>query len=128
MSKQKFLALVATMTLAGSCTAMADSRWQSRPVYPSQPKVQVGVNIVLGGFGGGYGYAPMMAVPLQPMVIQPMVVQPSVVWYPGYRPVYQPVYAPAYRPVYQGEYRGHGRHDHRRHPHQKNQRRDRHDD
>lgn len=116
MSKQKILALVAVLGLAGSGTAMADGHWRARPSYPSQPRVQVGLNIVLGG----YGYAPGVPVPMTPVVRQ-WAMQPAVVWAPGYQAVYGPAYGPGYRGGYRGndrgDYRDHGWRDHRRHRH-----------
>ncbi len=129
MTKQKVLALVAmlglgTMGLAGSGTALADGHWRSRPDHAPQPRVQIGVNISLGG----YGYAPGVPVPMVP-VVQQWSRQPVVVWAPGYRMVYTPTYGGGYQPGYwpgtrrgyqpgyPGGNRGYDRHDHRNHRH-----------
>ena len=103
MLQPRMLALVALVGLLAS-TAMSTPasaeqrayyRGSSGGHYRSEPQVRLGVDVVWGGYGGGYGYAPP---------------HPPLVWYPAY-------YAPD-RYYDQGHGRGqYRRHKHRRHPH-----------
>ncbi|MEZ5565153.1 MAG: hypothetical protein R3F24_06370 [Gammaproteobacteria bacterium] len=108
MSKLKLLAVIASLGVFASAGALADSRWQSRP---SSPKVQVGLNIVVGG----YGYAPA----------RPVVIRPAVVWYPAYAPAYVTVSPGGYRYVTP---RGYRKHHHRQRWDRSSRYRDRCDD
>jgi hypothetical protein len=86
----------AAMSTPASADHRTYYRGSSGGHYGSEPQVRLGVDVVWGGYGGGYRHLPP---------------RPPVVWYPAY-------YAPDryHGPRYN---RGHGpgHHKHRRHRH-----------